>query len=95
MAMRTFKLEQSKAEIITPHGGLALVGQCLNKLTSLPKTSRSIVKRHAIPNIDLIHTYLGLICLGKSDFEAVEQARHDPFFKAALGIKQSPSSSRL
>jgi hypothetical protein len=95
MAMRTFKLEQSKAEIITPHGGLALVGQCLNKLTSLPKTSRSIVKRHGIPNIDLIRTYLGLICLGKSDFEAVEQVRHDPFFKAALGIKQSPSSSRL
>jgi len=33
MAMRTFKLVQSKAEIITHHGGLALVGQCLNKLT--------------------------------------------------------------
>jgi len=86
MAMRTFKLKQSKAEVITPHGSLALVGQSLSKLTSLSKTSRSIVKRHAIPNIDLIRTYLGLLCLGKSDFEAVEQARHDPFFKAALGI---------
>lgn len=95
MAMRTFKLEQSSTEIISPHGGLALVGQCLNKQTSLAKTSRSIVKRHGIANIDLIRTYLGLICLGKSDFEAVEQARHDPFFKAALGIKQSPSSARL
>jgi|GEM_PF-2309009 len=54
MAMRTFKIEQSKAEIITPHGGLTLVGQSLNQLTSLSKTSRSIVKHHAIPNIDLI-----------------------------------------
>ena len=85
MAMRTFKLDQSKAEIITPHGGLALVGQCLNNLTSLPKTSRSIVKRHGIPNIDLIRTYLGLICLGKSDFEAVEQARHAPLLQSGSG----------
>ena len=95
MAMRTFQLEQSNTEIITPHGGLALVGHSLNRMTSLAKTSRSIVKRHGIANIDLIRTYLGLICLGKSDFEAVEHARHDPFFKAAMGIKQSPSSARL
>jgi hypothetical protein len=93
--MRTFKLEQSKTEIITPHGGLAVVGYSLNTMTSLAKTSRSIVKRHGISNIDLIRTYLGLICLGKSDFEAVEQTRHDDFFKAAMGIKQSPSSARL
>lgn len=93
--MRTFKLEQSKTEIITPHGGLALVGHSVNRMTSLAKTSRTIVKRHGIANIDLIRTYLGLICLGKSDFEAVEHARHGPFFKAALGIKQSPSSAWL
>lgn len=93
--MRTFKLEQSNTEILSPHGGLALVGHCLQQHTTLNKTSRSIVKRHGIANIDLIRTYLGLICLGKSDFEAVEQARHDPFFKAAMGIKQSVSSARL
>ncbi len=56
--MRTFKLEQSKTEIITPHGGLALVGHCLNQKTTLSKTSRSVVKRHGITNIDLIRTYL-------------------------------------
>tara|TARA_R110000868_G_C10881300_1_gene762973 strand:+ start:156 stop:1460 length:1305 start_codon:yes stop_codon:yes gene_type:complete len=93
--MRTFKIEQSKTEILTPHGGLALVGHCLNQQTTLHKTSRSIVKRHGIANIDLIRTYLGLICLGKSDFEAVEQTRHDPFFRAAMGIKQPISSARL
>ncbi|MET4160494.1 hypothetical protein ABIE61_000294, partial [Marinobacterium sp. MBR-111] len=31
--MRTFKLEQSKTEIITPHGGLALVGHSVNRMT--------------------------------------------------------------
>lgn len=93
--MRKFKLEQSKTENLTPHGGLALVGHCLNQHTSLKKTSLSIAKRHGIPNIDLIGTYLGLICVGKSDFDAVEATRNDPFFKATMGLKQSPSSARL
>ena len=33
--------------------------------------------------------------MGKSDFEAVEHSRNDPFFKEAMGIKQSVSSARL
>ena len=57
--MRTFKLEQSKTEVITPHDGLALVGHSVNRgMTSLAKTSRAIVKRHGIANIDLIRTYI-------------------------------------
>ena len=93
--MRTFTLQQSRTEVYTPNGGLALVGHCLNRHTSLTKTARTVAKRHGIPNIELIRTYLGLITLGKSDFEAVEPVRTDPFFKSALGIKQSPSSARL
>src|SRR5690606_15820639 len=93
--MRTFTLQQSRTEVYTPNGGLALVGHCLNRHTSLTKTARTVVKRHGIPNIELIRTYLGLITLGKSDFEAAEPVRTDPFFKSALGIKQSPSSARL
>jgi hypothetical protein len=93
--MRTFTLQQSRTEVYTPHGGLALVGHCLNRHTSLTKTARTVVKRHGIPNIELIRTYLGLITVGKSDFEAAEPVRTDPFFKSALGIKQSPSSARL
>ena len=64
-------------------------------MTSLHKTYRDVAKRHGIANIDFIRTYAGLGCLGKSDFEAVEQARHDPYFKTAMGIKQSHSSARL
>lgn len=93
--MRTFTLQQSKTEVYTPHAGLALIGHCLNHHTSLIKTARTVVKRHGIPNIDLIRTYLGVICLGKSDFEAVESTRKDHFFKNAMGIKQPPSSARL
>lgn len=93
--MRRFILQQSESELYTSQAGLAIVGFCLNKKTELCKTARTISKRHGIANMDLLRTYLGLLVSGKSDFDAVEQVRHDPFFKAAMGIKQSVSSSRL
>ena len=93
--MRKFRIEQSRTETYTPTAGLALVGHCINRHTSLAKTARTIPKRHGIPNIDLFRTYAGLLCMGKSDFEAAESLRLDPFFKHALGIKQSPSAPRL
>jgi len=42
-----------------------------------------------------IKSYIGLLCLGKSDFEAVENVRGDRFFKESLGIDHVPSSARL
>jgi len=81
--MRKFRIEQSRTETYTPTAGLALVGHCINRHTSLAKTARSIPKRHGIPNIDLFRTYAGLLCMGKSDFEAAESLRLDPFFKHA------------
>jgi hypothetical protein len=61
----------------------------------LQKTLRGIVKRHGIPNIDLIRAYLGQLRLGINDFDALESMRDDRYFKQALGIKQMPSASRL
>jgi len=93
--MKRFHIEQSETEFYTAHAGLALVGQAVNRYTDLVKAARSIPKRHGIPNIDLMRTFTGLLCLGKSDFEAVENIREDRFFKEAMGIKQMPSSARL
>jgi len=93
--MKRFILEQSNTHFYTPHSGLALIGQFINRYTSLSKTSRTIKKRHGIPTIEIIRPYLGLLCLGKSDYDALENYRSDPFFKASLGIKQIISSSRL
>ena len=41
---------------------------------------------------DLVKAMVGLLALGKSDFEAIEPFRHDRFFKEALGITKVPSS---
>jgi len=38
---------------------------------------------------------VGLLCLGKPDFEAVEAFREDPFFSRALGLEQVPSAVTL
>lgn len=35
--MKRFHIEKSKDEFYTSHSGMALVGLCLNRFTSLPK----------------------------------------------------------
>lgn len=94
--MKRFILEQSDTEFYTSHSGLSLIGLCLNRYTTLSKTlDKTIPLRHGMAHSDLIKSYLGQLCLGKSDFEAVEAARDDRYFKEALAIKHVPSSARL
>ena len=94
--MKQFILEQSDTEIYTSHSGLTLVGLCINRYTTLGKAvNEAIPLRHGIAHSDLIKSYLGQLCLGKSDFEAVENAREDDYFQAALAIGQVPSAARL
>ena len=38
---------------------------------------------------------IGLLCLGKPDFEAIEAFREDEFFRQALGLKKVPSEGTL
>lgn len=72
----------------------ALVGLCLNRFTTLVTTLRAkIPLRHGIAHSDIIKSYLGLLCLGKSDFEAVENVRRDRFFKESLGIGHVSSAA--
>lgn len=90
-----FILEQSPTEIYASAGGLAVVGPIINRYSGLKKRLKAVPLRHGIAHIDLVRTYLGLLCQGKNDFEAVEGARNDVFFKQALGIARVPSSARL
>lgn len=38
---------------------------------------------------------MGLLCQGKSDFDAIERFRQDRFFRDALGLRAVPSSPTL
>ena len=89
------KFEQSDSELYTPTAGLYFVGCALNKNTSLKSSLQSIKKRHGIPSIELVRAFIGLLAMGKTDFDAIDNYRHDDWFKRSMGIKQMPSSSRL
>lgn len=93
--MGTFTLEQSQREWFTSHSGLPLVGACIRQ---------SELKRHLGPlNIglsrismrDILVSFVGLLCLGKSDYQAISTMRGDEFFMHSLDISRVPSPELL
>jgi hypothetical protein len=42
-----------------------------------------------------VTSYVGLLCPGKSDFDAIESRRNNAFFQGSLGIAKVPSSPSL
>lgn len=93
--MRRFIIEQSDAEF-SSHSGLALIGMALNRHSGLSKTvDQQVELRHGIAHSDVLSAYIGLLSLGKSDFEAMSNVRDDRFFVEALGISTVPSAVTL
>ena len=92
--MRRFEIMQSDTDTTTSHAGLALAGRALD-LTRLAVDLATIPQRHGISHADCIRSYIGLLCTGKSDFDAIENKRDDAFFATALGIGRVPSSPSL
>lgn len=88
--MPRFHLKQSRRHL-TSNAGLLLVGQCaeaaqIDRLDSRYPTAKGL------RTSDIVKSYLGLLSLGKSDFEAIEAFRDEPFFKQALNVQKVPSS---
>ena len=71
--MKRFIIEQSDEEFYTSHSGLALIGLCINRYSELSKVINRKMDEHGnlISHSDLLRSYLGLLCLGKSDYEAI------------------------
>ncbi|MFP7754081.1 IS1380 family transposase [Thermodesulfobacteriota bacterium B35] len=95
--MKRFIIEQSDEEFYTSHSGLALIGLCINRYSELSKVINRKMDEHGnlISHSDLLRSYLGLLCLGKSDYEAITAMRNDDYFKSSLGITKVPSPERL
>jgi len=95
--MKRFYIDKSKDEFYTSHSGMALVGLCLNRFTSLPNRLGQVapLKNGAISHADVIRSYIGLLSLGKSDFEAISGFRQDRYFQEALALKDVPSEPTL
>ena len=97
--MRKIEYVVSNERLITP-SGLSLVGQVLGKSNLIKKANRMRTEKRSQPQIkngDILLTMIGLLALGKSDFENVNEFHTDEeFYKNSLGIVYSiPSESSL
>ena len=97
--MRKIEYVVSDERLITP-SGLSLVGQVLGKSNLMKKANRMRTEKRSQPQIkngDILLTMIGLLSLGKSDFENVNEFHKDEeFYKIALGIAYGiPSESSL
>ena len=94
--MKRLVIEQSDGEFYTSHSGLGLVGACINRHSDLGRQVGRLSRGNGqIADIDILRSYLGLLCLGKSDFQAITGMRGDGYFQQALGIGRIPSTERL
>jgi hypothetical protein len=80
---------------LSSHAGLALVGQYLKQINAPALIDPAYPVRSGVTNSDLLKSYLGLLCLGKNDFDAIENFRGNAFFMRALGLRAVPSSPTL
>jgi len=80
---------------LSSHGGLALVGRLFKRINLPAMIDPQYPVRGGIANSDILKCYLGLLTLGKNDFEAVEGFRSQRFAHQALGLRAVPSSATL
>jgi hypothetical protein len=89
--MPRFELKQSTKLTLTSHSGLALIGQCCEVAQVEEIVDGKLPTKLKMPTSAIAKSMVGLISLGKSDFEAIEPFREDPYFKDAMGLDKVPS----
>lgn len=98
--MKTIHVEFSDERLITP-SGLVFAGQILGKSDFIKKINRSPISKDylekQIKNGDVLLSYIGMLCQGKPQYEAVREMMDDPdYYKYALGIAYAiPSAETL
>lgn len=80
---------------LSSHAGLAFVGKYLKRVNVNALVDPKFPVRSGVANSEIIKSYLALLCMGKSDFDAIESFRGNAFFKRALGLSVVPSSPTL
>lgn len=92
-----FEIKQGD-ESLTSHSGLALVGMLLNKTDILYRLDNVYLKNHPRPEIShgqIAYSMIGMLSLGKTDFEDIEVFRNDEFFHQSLDLSKVPSEVTL
>ncbi len=95
-----FEIVFTDERLITP-SGLGIVGGMLGKSDFVKQCNRIPVdKKRSEPQIkdgDVLLSYIGLLCQGKTDYDAVNERKDDPeYYMSALGITRAiPSAETL
>jgi hypothetical protein len=92
--MSNFLVKQLTYDL-SSQAGLALIGKYLKRINLNALVDPAFLVRAGIANSDILKSYLGLLCLGKNDFDAIEAQRTDAFFARALHLRAVPSSPTL
>lgn len=85
-------------ENLASHSGLALIGALVNRTELAKRVDSTILtgcREPKIPHGDIVKSMVGLLCMGKPDYDAIEAFRDVPFFGHSLGIGQCPASPTL
>jgi len=96
--MMKIRFVRSNELILSTHAGLATVGALLahTKLTKrLNHTRLTDVEHPYHSHSDVMKSYIGLLCQGKSDFDHIEPFRNDDVFQISLQLQRVPSSPTL
>jgi len=80
---------------LSSHAGLAFIGKYLKRVNVNALIDPKFPVRSGVANSEILKSYLALLCMGKSDFDAIESFRDNAFFKRALGLGTVPSSPTL
>jgi len=97
MPLTRFEIVQGD-EHLTSNSGLALVGALLERSgvhSSCDALPGAQPTREGFSLGQLVVAMTGLICVGKPDFDAIEEQREQPFFAQALGLPSCPSAPTL
>ena len=90
--MAHFDIKTSSKLELTSHAGLGLIGQCFQAAQVEAVLDTRFPVSQGMKTSDIVKSMTALLCLGKSDFEAIEQFRTDRFFKNALNLSKVPGS---
>ena len=92
--MTNFAIKKLPYDLIS-HAGLAFIGKYLKRVKVNALIDPKFPVRTGAANSEILKSYLALLCLGKSDFDAIESFRDNAFFKRVLGLSIVPSSPTL
>jgi len=92
------KFVRSKKLILSTHAGLATVGALLAHTRLAKRLNHTRLSEMENPyhsHADVMKSYIGLLCQGKSDFDHIEPFRNDDVFPICLQLQKVPSSPTL